>query len=245
MCRVPYGFVKSPLRGHSGLTGSRFGMPDYNTTAEMTSRICAAAASVARPGTVIAGVTPAWGVPAAEGFADSFRSAASVLDAVAGLDADAIVLAGFGEHGREGVRQLVEVPVVDITEAAVMFACLLGMDYGIVTSQPTAIGPIRQSLRAMGLYERCAGIRATGLPVLAIDASGDEVLAAFVEHSQALLSAGAETIVLGCAGANALQEALREKLGVPVLDGVRAAVALCEDLVCQGLRTSKAGAFWP
>ena len=225
----------------------RIAVVNCNTTAEMTSRICAAAASAARPGTVIEGVTPSWGVAAAEGFADSFRSAAGVLDAVANLDADVdgIVLAGFGEHGREGVRQLAEVPVVDITEAAVMFACLLGMDYGIVTSQPTAIGPIRQSLRALGLYERCAGIRATGLPVLAIDAAseGDEVLAAFIEQSETLLASGAETIVLGCAGASGLQGALQEKLGLPVLDGVRAAVALCEDLVGQGLRTSKAGAF--
>jgi allantoin racemase len=221
----------------------RIAVVNCNTTAEMTTRICEAAASVARAGTVIEGVTPAWGVPAAEGFADSFRSAAAVLDAVAGLDADAIVLAGFGEHGREGVRQLVDVPVVDITEAAVMFACLLGMDYGIVTSQPTAIGPIRQSLRAMGLYERCAGIRATGLPVLTIDASGDEVIAAFLVQSEALMADGAETIVLGCAGANGIQDALQAKLGIPVVDGVRAAVALCEDLVCQGLRTSKAGAF--
>jgi allantoin racemase len=221
----------------------RIAVVNCNTTAEMTSRISAAAASVARPGTVIEGVTPAWGVPAAEGFADSFRSAASVLDAVAGLSADGIVLAGFGEHGREGVRQLVDVPVVDITEAAVMFACLLGLDYGVVTSQPAAIGPIRQSLRAMGLSDRCAGIRATGLSVLAIDASGEEVLAAFVEHSEALLAGGAETIVLGCAGANGVQQALQEKLGVPVIDGVRAAVAMCEDLVCQGLRTSKVGAF--
>ena len=221
----------------------RIAVVNCNTTAEMTSRICEAATSAARPGTVIEGVTPAWGVPAAEGFADSFRSAAAVLDAVANLDADAIVLAGFGEHGREGVRQLVEVPVVDITEAAVMFACLLGMDYGIVTSQPTAIGPIRHSLRAMGLYERCAGIKATGLPVLTIDASGEEVIAAFLAQSEALLADGAETIVLGCAGANGMQEALRAKLGIPVLDGVRAAVALCEGLVYQGLRTSKAGAY--
>lgn len=221
----------------------RIAVVNCNTTAEMTSRICQAAASAVRPGTVIEGVTPAWGVPAAEGFADSFRSAAAVLDAVANLDADAIVLAGFGEHGREGVRQLVEVPVVDITEAAVMFACLLGMDYGIVTSQPAAIGPIRHSLRAMGLYERCAGIRATRLPVLTIDASGQEVIAAFLAQSEALLADGAETIVLGCAGANGILEALRAKLAIPVLDGVRAAVALCEDLVHQGLRTSKVGAF--
>jgi Asp/Glu/hydantoin racemase len=146
---------------------------------------------------VIAGVNPAWGVPAAEGFADSFRSAASVLDAVAGLDA--------AHRDRP--------------------------DQAIAARH----GPVRTLCRDQG----------HGIPVLAIDASGDEVLAAFLEHSQALLSAGAETIVLGCAGANALQEALREKLGVPVLDGVRAAVALCEDLVCQGLRTSKAGAFGP
>jgi allantoin racemase len=221
----------------------RIAVVNCNTTAEMTSRICVSAASVARPGTVIEGVTPTWGVPAAEGFADSFRSAAAVLDAVADLDVDGIVLAGFGEHGREGVRQLVEIPVVDITEAAVMFACLLGMDYGVVTSQPTAIGPIRQSLRAMGLYERCAGIRATGLPVLAIDTSGEEVVAAFLAQSEALLASGAETIVLGCAGANGIQDTLREKLGIPVVDGVRAAVSLCEDLIYQGLRTSKAGAF--
>jgi allantoin racemase len=233
----------------------RIAVVNCNTTAGMTARICAAAASAARPGTVIEGVTPSWGVPAAEGFADSFRSAAAVLDAVASLDddVDGIVLAGFGEHGREGVRQLAAVPVVDITEAAVMFACLLGTDYGIVTSQPTAIGPIRQSLRALGLYERCAGIRATGLPVLTIDASAaggadghadaGGVLAAFLEQSQALLAGGADTIVLGCAGANGLRDALEGKLGVPVLDGVRAAVALCEDLVGHGLRTSKAGAF--
>ena len=223
----------------------RISVVNCNTTAEMTARLCAAAASVARPGTVIVPVTPDWGVPAAEGFADSLRSAAAVLDAVAGLDTDAIVLAGFGEHGREGVRELKRVPVVDITEAAVMFACLLGLDYGIVTSRSTAIGPIRQSLRAMGLHERCAGIRATELPVLTIDASGEEVLAAFAAHSQELLAAGADTIVLGCAGANGLQEALQDKLGVPVLDGVRAAVSLCEDLVHQGLWTSKAGAFRP
>ena len=173
----------------------RIAVVNCNITAEMTSRICAAAVSVARPGTVIEGVTPAWGVPA-------------------DLDADAIVLAGFGEHGREGVRQLMDVPVVDITEAAVMFACLLGMDYGIVTSQPTAIGPIRQSLRSMGLYERCAGIRATGLPVLTIDASGEEVLAAFLEHSEALLADGAETIVLGFAGAPESDGNKKDVLGV-------------------------------
>ncbi|CAM5670461.1 Allantoin racemase OS=Streptomyces violarus OX=67380 GN=FHS41_005953 PE=3 SV=1 [Streptomyces violarus] len=43
-------------------------------------------------------------------------------------------MAGFGKHGREGVRELVGVPVVDITEAAAHLACLLGRRYGVVTT---------------------------------------------------------------------------------------------------------------
>ena len=42
------------------------------------------------------------------------------MDAVTRYDGpfDAVVQAGFGEHGREGLQELLDVPVVDITEAA-------------------------------------------------------------------------------------------------------------------------------
>jgi Asp/Glu/hydantoin racemase len=55
-------------------------------------------------------VTPSWGPESAEGWLDSFLSAAAVLDLLNGLDEpfDALVMAGFGEHGREGARELTE-----------------------------------------------------------------------------------------------------------------------------------------
>ena len=39
---------------------------------------------------------------------------------------DAVIQAGYGEHGREGLQELLDVPVVDITEAAASTAMYLG-----------------------------------------------------------------------------------------------------------------------
>ena len=50
---------------------------------------------------------------------------------------------------------------------------------------------------------------------------------------------GAEAIVLGCAGFVQFVDALRERLGVPVIDGVSPAVKMCEALVDMGFKTSK------
>jgi allantoin racemase len=49
----------------------------------------------------------------------------------------------------------------------------------------------------------------------------------------------AEVIVLGCGGMSGLDAQIRERCGVPVVDGVAAAVAVAEGLVRLGLTTSK------
>lgn len=49
--------------------------------------------------------------------------------------------------------------------------------------------------------------------------------------------------MLGCSGMADLVDEVSAELGVPVLDGVGAAVKLVEALVSLGLGTSKAGGF--
>jgi allantoin racemase len=56
---------------------------------------------------------------------------------------------------------------------------------------------------------------------------------------------GAEAVVLGCAGMADLAAALTAQCGLPVVDGVAAAVALAEGLVRLGLKTSKLGGYAP
>ena len=53
----------------------------------------------------------------------------------------------------------------------------------------------------------------------------------------------AEAIVLGCAGMADLTRQLTDKFGLPVIDGVAAAVKMVEGLVAQGLKTSKVGGY--
>src|SRR5438067_532625 len=53
----------------------------------------------------------------------------------------------------------------------------------------------------------------------------------------------AEALVLGCAGMADLAAELTARHGLPVVDGVAAAVALAETLVRLGLRTSKLGGY--
>ena len=86
----------------------RIVVTNCNTTEAMTKEIEAGSRAAASPGTEILARTPRWGPESAEGWLDSFLSAAAVLDLLRGLDEpfDAVVLAGFGEHGHEGEREL-------------------------------------------------------------------------------------------------------------------------------------------
>ena len=36
---------------------------------------------------------------------------------------DAVVMAGFGEHGRDGLQELIEQPVIEICEASAQWRC--------------------------------------------------------------------------------------------------------------------------
>ncbi|MGW5617716.1 aspartate/glutamate racemase family protein [Streptomyces sp. NPDC003877] len=223
----------------------RIVVTNCNTTQEMTEEIVRGARAAAGPGTTVSGLTPAWGPASAEGWLDSYLSAAAVLDTLRTYDGppyDAVVMAGFGEHGREGVRELVDVPVVDITEAAAHLACLLGRRYGVVTTLERSRGQIEDSLETAGVARNCAAVVGTGLNVL--DLGDDErTRAAFLAAAERARAAGAEVLVLGCAGMTGLQRTVGQKLGLPVVDGVAAAVKLAESLVALGLTTSRAGSY--
>ncbi|MEV5436277.1 aspartate/glutamate racemase family protein [Streptomyces sp. NPDC052682] len=223
----------------------RIVVTNCNTTREMTEEIVRGARAAAGPGTTVTGLTPKWGPESAEGWLDSYLSAAAVLDVLRtyqGPPYDAVVLAGFGEHGREGVRELVDVPVVDITEAAAHLACLLGRRYGVVTTLERSRGQIEDSLETAGVGRNCAAVVGTGLGVL--DLGDDErTEAAFLAAAERARAAGAEVLVLGCAGMTGMRRAVGEKLGLPVVDGVAAAVRLAESLVALGLTTSRAGSY--
>jgi allantoin racemase len=221
---------------------------NVNTTASMTAAIAESARAVAAPGTEIIGLTPEVGADSVEGNFESYLAAVAVMSTVVGYDGpyDAVVQAGFGEHGREGLQELLDVPVVDITEAAGHLACLLGHRYSVVTTLDRTVPLIEDRLLLAGLRDRCASVRSSGLSVLELEEDPEATVKAIVREAElAVRDDRAEVVCLGCGGMAGLDEAVRQATGVPVVDGVAAAVKLAESLVALGLSTSKVRTYAP
>ena len=91
---------------------------NVNTTESITETIAQQARAVASPGTEIVGLTPYFGAESVEGNFESYLAAIAVMDRVLAYEGpyDAVIQAGYGEHGREGLQELLNVPVVDISE---------------------------------------------------------------------------------------------------------------------------------
>ncbi|HBX80679.1 MAG TPA: Asp/Glu/hydantoin racemase [Propionibacteriaceae bacterium] len=221
---------------------------NVNTTESMTETIAAAARAVAEPGTEIVGLTPYIGADSVEGNYESYLAAIAVADRVLAYEEpyDAVVQAGFGEHGQEALKELLNVPVVDITDAAAHLASLIGHKYSVVTTLDRAVPLIEERLLLGGLMEHCASVRSSGLSVLELEEDEEKTVAAIVAESRKAVDEDrAEVIVLGCGGMAGLDKAITAATGAPVVDGVAAAVKLAESLVRLGLSTSKVRTYAP
>ncbi|WP_339452178.1 aspartate/glutamate racemase family protein [Pseudomonas sp. JAI120] len=215
---------------------------NVNTTESITDTIAQQARAVASPGTEIVGLTPYFGAESVEGNFESYLAAIAVMDRVMAYDQpfDAVIQAGYGEHGREGLQELLNVPVVDITEAAASTAMFLGHAYSVVTTLDRTVPLIEDRLKLAGLYQRCASVRASGMAVLELEEDPLAAMEAIVRQAElAIREDKAEVICLGCGGMAGLDEQIRQRTGVPVVDGVTAAVTIAESLVRLGLSTSK------
>jgi allantoin racemase len=220
-----------------------------NTTASMTEKIAAAARATASAGVAVHATQSAMGPVAIEGYYDEAYAIPGMLQRILEAEragASAHIIACFDDTGLDAARQAVASPVIGIGEAAYHVASLLAGKFSVVTTLPLAIPVIEHNLVRYGLASRCARVRAGGFGVLALEDPQSGALDRLsAEIDAAKREERAEAIVLGCAGMADLAAVLSEKHGLPVIEGVSAAVVLAEGLMKLGLKTSKRGGYAP
>lgn len=220
-----------------------------NTTASMTRQIGEAARSVAAVGTTIEAVNPTMGPASIESHYDEALAVPGILAEIRRAEAagsQGYVLACFGDPGLDAARELASGPVVGIAEAAMHAASFLGRSFSVVTTLSRTAGRAEDLAAHYGFGRHCARVRACEVPVLELEnPAGDAFAKIAAECRAAVADDGADVIVLGCAGMADLCRRLSEMVGVPVVDGVAAAVKQVEGLVAMGLRTSTRGEFAP
>lgn len=217
-----------------------------NTTTAVTDLLLAAARTVAAPGTELVPLTAPRGVPYIATRAEAQIGGAIALEMLAQhhAAADAAILAAFGDPGLLGARELYDLPVVGLAEAAMLTACMLGRRFVIVTFA-SALGPWYEDCVAMhGLEARCAGVRMLDGAFRSIDAVQHEKADLLVELACAAVSeTKADVVILGGAPLAGLAAAVKGRIPVPVVDQVQAAVMQAEALVRLGPRKATAGTF--
>ena len=146
--------------------------------------------------------------------------------AAAQKDAAGYVIACFGDPGLHALRDQTALPVVGIQEAAVMTALTLGQRFGVIAILPGSIPRHLRAFGAMGVLDRLAGDRALGLTVADL-ADPDRSLASRIATGKRLRDdAGANVLIMGCAGMAQYRQTLEAETGLPVVEPCQAAAAM-------------------
>lgn len=209
---------------------TRYLLINPNGSAHITARLAASARAVLEPGETLTAVN-ASGEPAvvrdAATLALADRHAQTLYDQhAAGADA---VLLGISLDGAAEILRSRDPtrPVVGMTEAALMSACLRVRRVGLLTLGP-AMAPLYASRVAqIGLGSRVVGIEAPEAPAAFLPATtgvDPGVLAVLDAAAARLQAAGAEALVLAGAVLCGHAPALSARRAVPVFDGMACAV---------------------
>lgn len=218
-----------------------------NTTLSMTEKIGHAARAAAGAGTDITAISPAMGPVSIEGYYDEAFAVPGLVEEVRKGEAagyDGYVVACFDDTGVDAARCVARAPVVGIAEAAMHVATLIAGSFTIVSTLGRSAPALEHLVHKYGFSNRCRRVRTAEVPVLALeDPKSDAVGRLRAEIARAVAEDRCEAIVLGCAGMADLNAALAAEFGLPVIDGVAAAVKLVEAVAGLGLGTSKVGGY--
>ena len=219
-----------------------------NTSQSVSDLIEAEARRAAAPGTNVAVLTAAFGVAYIETRFESLIGAyATATLAAEHCDRhDAIVVAAFGDPGLDGLREVLDIPVVGLTEAALMSACMLGKRFSIVAISHRITAWYREVVTANGLAGRLASIRNLDNPLKDIGRVQEDHTARLEALClSAIQEDGADVIIIAGAPLAGLARSIKDRIPVPVVDGVSSAVCHAQTLVSLATLPARQGSFAP
>jgi len=217
-----------------------------NISHSVSELIGSEARRAASPGTEITMLTAPFGVAYIETRFEALIGAYAAANLVAEHAAghDAVIIAAFGDPGVPGIREVLDVPVVGMTEAALASVSLLGNRFSIVAISRRITAWYRESVEQNGLIGRLASIRSLDQPLRDIGAVQSDHAARLRELCTAVVEEdGADAIILGGAPLAGLARSIAGEIPVPVVDGVSSAVKHAETLVELRPGTARVGSF--
>ena len=211
-----------------------------NTSVHITERLAASARAAMAPEDTLTPVTATEG-PAAVRDAEQLGQAETNALALARGHAaghDAIVLGISLDGAAPRLRQMDrDRPVVGMTEAALLTACLCTERIGLLTLGAALLPLYRQRVDQIGLAARVVAYEAAESAPAFADGSASvdpAVLAVLADACDRLRRSGAQSVLLAGAVLCGYALALTRRCGLPAFDGVECAVGQVRILLGRG-----------
>ena len=217
-----------------------------NTSQIVTDKVAAQARASASPGTEIVAVTGRFGARVigtrAEHAIGEHSTIALVSQHAPGCDA--VVIGVSYDTGLRGARELLPVPVVGMTEAGLLTACMLGGRIGVISFGRRVLPLYHELVASYGLTARIAGWRMLESTVAYQSGAHEELDRELVAAANDLIERdGAETVVLTGAVMAGVPARLQKDVPVPLIDCMACAVRQAELLVHLGHPEPRAGSY--
>jgi Asp/Glu/hydantoin racemase len=164
------------------------------------------------------------GPPAIATWRDWFSVAEPLCQMVEREKAEAYVIACVSDPGIDAIRTVTDQPVFGPFRAAVASALARAERFGVIAFVEASKARQRRVLQAMGVEARLAASIALNLPMETLT-DPTAARAALCDTAKALVAAGSEAVILGCAGMAGHRAAVEDAAGVPVIEPCQAAAA--------------------
>lgn len=205
-----------------------------NSTRSMTDAMLRTARETA-PGAEFEGWTSHDGPPAIQGAADGDEATPPLLkliDKAVVAGARGIIIACFDDTGLVEARDRAPCPVIGIGQAAYHMAAMAGARFSVVTTLAVSVPVLEGNIAAYGLSGQLARVRASDVPVLALEHDPQAATARVLDEIlRAEREDRVQSIALGCGGMVGIAEAALGKTDLRLIDGVRAAAHIASALV--------------
>lgn len=217
-----------------------------NTSAHVTDRLLAQARVAADGVAEVIGVTATFGAAIIGSRTEDAIAAHAALEIAArhAAGVDAVVMGVSMDSGLHAVRELLDVPVVGMAEAALVTACQLGGRIGCLTLGPRLLPLYRELTVRHGFAARVAAWRALDLPAAygpTLDARSVEAVAQGCR--QLVDEDGAEVVVLCAAVLAGCAARVRDAVPVPVIDAIDAATRQALLLAALAAPAARKGSY--
>lgn len=200
-----------------------------NTNAATTAAMVEIAAATAPHGVSIRGVTAGFGADLITTPAALAVAADAVLAAAGAFSEDAaVIVAAFGDPGRDRLAAALDIPVVGIAEAAMAEAAALSRGrFAIATTTPDLADAIRARAAAYGHGQALVAVRTPAGDAAALMADPAAVEAVLEDLCrQAIEEDGARAVVIGGGPLARAARALAHRFAVPIVEPIPAAARM-------------------